>query len=329
VRTRGARKDMIPIEVSSLKKYYGEIKAVDGISFTVDEGEIFGLLGPNGAGKTTSIEIMEGLRKRDGGDVKVLGLDPWKDGYKLHQKIGVIPQEFTFFEKTSPREAIIYYADLFGVKVDPDEILQEVLLEDSAKVMFDNLSGGQKQKTGLALALVNSPELLFLDEPTTGLDPNARRAIWEVIRGLKAKGKTIILTTHYLDEAQQLSDRVAIMNLGRIAAMGTVDEIIAQHGSGERLDINGSKELADYIKANTDLQVEYRRGIISVQLKQKIDALAALAAAEQSKLDWGEIHTRRDSLDDVFIKLVSGELDEHGEIIAESKTNNSNSKTED
>jgi ABC-2 type transport system ATP-binding protein len=325
----GGRKGMIPIEVSSLKKYYGEIKAVDGISFTVDKGEIFGLLGPNGAGKTTSIEIMEGLRRRDGGDVKVLGLDPWKDGYKLHQKIGVIPQEFTFLEKITPREAITYYANLFGVKVDPDEILKEVLLEDSAKVMFDNLSGGQKQKTGLALALVNSPELLFLDEPTTGLDPNARRAIWEVIRGLKAKGKTIILTTHYLDEAQQLSDRVAIMNLGRIAAMGTVDEIIEQHGSGERLDIHGSKELANYIKANTDLQVEYRRGIISIQLKQKIDALAALAAAEQSKLDWGEIHTRRDSLDDVFIKLVSGEVDEHGEIIAESKANSVNTETED
>jgi ABC-2 type transport system ATP-binding protein len=325
----GARKGMIPIEVSSLKKYYGDIKAVDGISFAVDEGEIFGLLGPNGAGKTTSIEIMEGLRKRDGGDVKVLGLDPWKDGYKLHKKIGVIPQEFTFFEKTSPREAIIYYSNLFGVEVDPDEILKEVLLEDSAKVMFDNLSGGQKQKTGLALALVNSPELLFLDEPTTGLDPNARRAIWEVIRGLKAKGKTIILTTHYLDEAQQLSDRVAIMNLGRIVAIGTVDEIIAEHGSEERLEINGSKELANYIKANTDLKVEYRRGMVSIQLKQKIDALAALAAAEQSKLDWGEIHTRRDSLDDVFIKLVSGELDEHGEIIATNKTNNSNSKTED
>jgi ABC-2 type transport system ATP-binding protein len=320
---------MISIEVSSLKKYYGEIKAVDGISFTVDEGEIFGLLGPNGAGKTTSIEIMEGLRKKDEGDVKVLGLDPWKDGYELHQKVGVIPQEFTFFEKTSPREAIIYYADLFGVKVDPDEILKEVLLEDSAKVMFDNLSGGQKQKTGLALALVNSPELLFLDEPTTGLDPNARRAIWEVIRGLKAKGKTIILTTHYLDEAQQLSDRVAIMNLGRIVAMGTVDEIIAQHGSEERLEIHGSKELANYIKANTDLKVEYRKGMVSIQLKQKIDALAALAAAEQSKLDWGEIHTRRDSLDDVFIKLVSGMVDEQGEIIVESKADNSNSKTED
>jgi ABC-2 type transport system ATP-binding protein len=133
---------MIPIEVSSLKKYYGKIKAVDEISFTVDKGEIFGLLGPNGAGKTTSIEIMEGLRKKDGGNVKVLGLDPWKEGYELHGKIGVIPQEFTFFEKTSPREAISYHADLFGVKVDPAEILKEVLLEDSAKVMFDNLSGG-------------------------------------------------------------------------------------------------------------------------------------------------------------------------------------------
>ncbi len=320
---------MIPIEVSSLKKYYGEIKAVDGISFTVDKGEIFGLLGPNGAGKTTSIEIMEGLRKKDGGDVKVLGLDPWKDGYELHKKIGVIPQEFTFFEKTSPREAIVYYANLFGIKVDPDDILEEVLLEDSAKVMFDNLSGGQKQKTGLALALVNSPELLFLDEPTTGLDPNARRAIWEVIRGLKAKGKTIILTTHYLDEAQQLSDRVAIMNQGRIAAMGTADEIIEQHGSGERLEIHGSKKLANYIAANTELKVEYHKGMISIPLKQKIDALAALAAAEQSKLDWGEIHTRRDSLDDVFIKLVSGVVDETGEIIVESKDNNSNSKTED
>jgi ABC-2 type transport system ATP-binding protein len=320
---------MIPIEVSSLKKYYGEIKAVDGISFTVNKGEIFGLLGPNGAGKTTAIEIMEGLRKKDGGDVKVLGLDPWKNGYELHKKIGVIPQEFTFFEKTSPREAIRYYADLFSVEANPDEILKDVLLEDSAKVMFENLSGGQKQKTGLALALVNSPELLFLDEPTTGLDPNARRAIWEVIRSLKARGKTIILTTHYLDEAQQLSDRVAIMNLGHIVAMGTVDEIISEHGSGERLVIHGSKQLASYIKANTELKVEYRKGRISIPLEQKIDALAALAAAEQSKLDWGEIHTRRDSLDDVFIKLVSGFIDEHGEIVIESKNNNSNSKTED
>ncbi len=310
---------MNPIEVSGLKKHYGNLKAVDETSFTVNAGEVFGLLGPNGAGKTTTIEILEGLRERDGGDVKVLGLDPWKNGYELHKKIGVIPQEFTFLEKTNPREAILYYADLFNVKVDPDQILKDVLLEDSAKNLFENLSGGQKQKTGLALSLVNSPELLFLDEPTTGLDPNARRAIWEVIRGLKAKGKTIILTTHYLDEAQQLSDRVAIMNHGKIVAMGTTEQIIAEHGSGERLEIGASEKLADYIRANTELEVKYdqTRNIISVPLKKRIDALAALAAAEQSGLAWGEIQTRRDSLDDVFIKLVSGQVNEHGEILTE------------
>jgi ABC-2 type transport system ATP-binding protein len=308
---------LVPIEISSVKKYYGDIKAVDGVSLSVNEGEVFALLGPNGAGKTTLVEIMEGLRRREDGEVKVLGLDPWENGYELHRRIGVIPQNFTFFEKASPREAIVYFADLFGVKVDPNEILKEVLLDDSANVLFENLSGGQKQKTGLALALVNSPELYFLDEPTTGLDPNARRAIWQVINGLKNKGKTVILTTHYLEEAQQLSDRVAIMDHGKIVAMGTADEIIEEHGSGERLEIRGSEDLANYIKANTELKVNYDKGIISVPLREKIDALAALAAAEQSRLDWGEIHTRRDSLEDVFVRLVSGTVDEHGEIISE------------
>jgi len=309
---------VIPIEVSNLKKHYGKVKAVDEISFTVSEGEVFGLLGPNGAGKTTAIEILEGLRKKDAGSIRVLDMDPWEDGYKLHRRIGVIPQGFTFFEKTSPREAIIYYADLFGIKTDPDEILKLVLLEDSGTTLFENLSGGQKQKTGLALSLVNSPDLLFLDEPTTGLDPSARRAMWEVIRGLKAKGKTIILTTHYLDEAQQLSDRVAIMNHGHIVAMGTSDEIIRQHGSGERLEIQGSEELADFLRANTEHNVEFSNGVISMPLKHKTDALAALEAVARSKLEWGEIRTQRDSLDDVFVKLVSGAVDERGEITTES-----------
>jgi ABC-2 type transport system ATP-binding protein len=280
---------MTPIEVANLKKYYGNIKAVDGISFSINEGEVFALLGPNGAGKTTTIEILEGLRKSDGGEVKVLGLDPWENGYKLHLRIGVIPQEFTFFDKTSPREAIIYYASLFDIKTDPDEILKEVLLEDSANTLFENLSGGQKRKMGLALSLVNSPELLFLDE------------------------RTIVLTTHYLDEAQQLSDRVAIMDHGHIVARGTSEEIIREHGSGERLEIKGTEDLANFIRTNTDLQVEFHNGVISVPLKQKNDVLRALEAAERSKLEWGEFRLRRDTLDDVFVKLVSGTMDERGE----------------
>jgi ABC-2 type transport system ATP-binding protein len=303
-----------PIEIKELRKYYGDVKAVDGITFTVNTGEVFALLGPNGAGKTTTIEILEGLRKKDSGEVQVLGLDPWEDGPDVHLRIGVIPQEFNFFEKTSPREAIHLYARLFDVEVDADEILREVLLEDKADTLFDSLSGGQKQKTGLALSLVNSPDLLFLDEPTTGLDPNARRAIWEVIRGLKAKGRTIVLTTHYLDEAQQLSDRVAIMDHGKIVAQGTSDEIIRQHGSGERLEINGSEALADHIRSSTGLTVNYEGGVISISMHQRDDVLTALEAARRSEMEWGDIRTRRDSLDDVFVRLVSGIVDESGEL---------------
>jgi len=313
---------MIPIEISEVKKSYGDLHAVDGVSFSVKEGEVFSLLGPNGAGKTTLIEIMEGLRRRDAGDVKVLGLDPWEDSGELHRRIGVIPQDFTFFDKANPMEAVVYYASLFGVKVDPDAVLKEVLLDDSARILFEHLSGGQKQKMGLALALVNNAELLFLDEPTTGLDPNARRAVWEVIRGLNSKGRTVLLTTHYLDEAQQLSDRVAIMNHGHVVAMGTSEEIIETHGSGERLEIHGTEQLATYIKTHTKLDTTYNgKGTISIAIKQKQDALTALTAAEESGLEWRDLHTRRDSLDDVFIKLVSGTMDEHGEIRAE-ETNN-------
>ncbi len=304
------------IEVKSLKKNYGVIRAVDGISFSVKQGEIFGLLGPNGAGKTTTIEILEGLREKDGGEVRVLGFDPWKHGYELHKKIGVIPQEFNFFERTTPREAIIYYASLFNVKVNPDEILNEVLLQDSGKMLFQNLSGGQKQKTGLALSLVNKPELMFLDEPTTGLDPTARRAIWDVIRGLKDKGETIVLTTHYLDEAQQLSDKVAIMDHGHIVAFGTSDQIIAKYGSGERLEFRAEKKLAEYLKEKTRLQVVYEehRGIVSILLKDKSDALTALNVAEESGLEWTDLQTHRDSLDEVFVKLVNRQITEEGEI---------------
>ncbi len=206
---------MAAIEVSSLKKAYGSLVAVDGISFAVDKGEVFSLLGPNGAGKTTTIEILEGLRERDAGDLRVLGLDPWKSGYELHTKIGVIPQGFKFVDYATPKEA-------------------KVILEDSANIYFSKLSGGQKQKVGLALALVNDPELFFLDEPTTGLDPQARRAVWEVIRTLKTEGKSVMLTTHYLEEAEELADKVAIMDKGKIITSGTPNEIIARYGNVER-----------------------------------------------------------------------------------------------
>jgi ABC-2 type transport system ATP-binding protein len=233
------------IEVTSLKKAYGPLQAVDSISFGVNKGEVFSLLGPNGAGKTTTIEILEGLRERDGGDVKVLGLDPWKSGGELHEKIGVIPQGFKFVDYATPKEAIRYYAALFGVKADADTILRKVILEDSENVYFSKLSGGQKQKVGLALALVNDPELFFLDEPTTGLDPQARRAVWEVIRNLKSEGKTVLLTTHYLEEAEELADGVAIMNKGKIIASGTPAELIERYGSGEEIMVRKRESLED------------------------------------------------------------------------------------
>jgi len=301
----------VAIEVSSLKKAYGALQAVDGISFEVREGEVFSLLGPNGAGKTTTIEILEGLRKQDAGTVRVLGTDPWTDGYSLHKKIGVIPQGFKFFEYPTPREAIKYYAALFGVKADVEGILAKVLLQDSAEVYFTRLSGGQKQKVGLALSLVNDPQLLFLDEPTTGLDPQARRAVWEVIRGLKREGRTVLLTTHYLEEAEELADRVAIMNKGRIITSGTPAEIIINHSSGERLLVHGDERLAKYLEKNAKLPVEFDgKNLISLSLRRKEDVMAAVAAIQQSGLEWDDLRTKRDSLEDIFVKLVGEPMEE-------------------
>ncbi len=305
---------MSAIEVSGLQKSYGELHAVDGISFRVKQGEVFSLLGPNGAGKTTTIEILEGLRQRDKGDVNVLGVDPWTHGYALHKRLGIIPQGFTFFPKSTPREAIQYYADLFGVKVDPVDILRKVVLDDAMKTYFEDLSGGQKQKVGLALSLVNDPELLFLDEPTTGLDPQARRAVWEVVRTLKREGRSILLTTHYLEEAEVLADRVAIMNKGRLVAMGTPSEIIADRGSGERLEVRGDRKLADYLRNDTGLNVDYDGNtLVTVRLREKHDAVVAIESMDRSGLSWTDLKTRRDSLEDIFIKLV-GFIEESGGI---------------
>jgi ABC-2 type transport system ATP-binding protein len=301
---------MPAIEIASLEKSYGSLRAVDGISFTVSEGEVFSLLGPNGAGKTTSIEILEGLRERDGGEARVLGLDPWEKGYELHRKIGVIPQGFKFLDYPTPREAVNYYAALFGTKVDADKLLRWVILEDAADVYFMRLSGGQKQKMGLALSLVNDPQLVFLDEPTTGLDPQARRAVWEVIRNLKKEGRTVLLTTHYLEEAETLADRVAIMHHGKIIAMGTPEEIIEKHGSGERLTVHSDARLAAYVTENTKLKATYdHAGTVSVKLEGRRDVLIALGAMEESGIPFDALTTRRDSLEDIFVRMVGEKAD--------------------
>ena len=298
---------MPAIAVDGLLKNYGQLRAVDGISFNVEKGEVFSLLGPNGAGKTTTIEILEGLRQQDGGTAKVLDLDPWNKGYDLHKKIGVIPQGFKFLDYPTPREAIAYYGALFGTKVDPDEMLRRVILEDAANIWFQNLSGGQKQKLGMALSLVNNPELIFLDEPTTGLDPQARRAVWEVIRKLKNEGRTVMLTTHYLEEAEELADKVAIMNHGKIVAMGTTDQIESKYGSGQKMIVKAGEDLLTYLKENTRLKVSGDGGYVTILLRDKDDALVALGSIEESGTNWGDLTVRRDTLEDVFLRLVGPE----------------------
>ncbi|MGD0587906.1 MAG: ABC transporter ATP-binding protein [Thermoplasmata archaeon] len=296
------------IEVSALVKDYGSLRAVDAIDFEVRSGEVFSFLGPNGAGKTTTVEILEGLRPRSSGGVRVLGFDPWTQIEQLRTRIGVIPQDFHFFPKLTPREAVRLYAGLFEVKVDADDLLARVELTDKADDYYDTLSGGQHQKLGVALALVNNPELCFLDEPTTGLDPRARRSIWDVIRRLRGEGRTVFLTTHYLDEAQKLADRIAIINKGRIIATGSPDEIISRYGRPERLRIVGEPGLSDRLTAS-GFRVTRDEDGVEVELGSKAEALRILETVSASGLRWGSFSTRTDTLEDVFIQLV-GRLDD-------------------
>jgi ABC-2 type transport system ATP-binding protein len=213
------------IEVSDLHKSYGDFEAVRGISFTVEPGEVFGLLGPNGAGKTTTVEILEGYRERSGGDVAVLGEDPERGGRPLRERIGIVLQSSGFYPRVTVAEAVDHWAHLYPRPRDPREVIDLVGLTEKSDTRTAALSGGQRRRLDLALALVGDPELVFLDEPTTGFDPAARRAAWGVIQALKDLGKTVLLTTHYLDEAQALSDRVAIIKDGVIVAEGPPSEL--------------------------------------------------------------------------------------------------------
>ena len=297
------------IRVRGLAKSYGDVRAVDGIDFSVAEGSVFAFLGPNGAGKTTTVELLEGLRRPTAGEVRVLGLDPWTDGSRLHRTIGVIPQDFRFFDKIQPREAVGYYGTLFGTRPDVTALLERVGLADKAAARFDTLSGGQKQKLGLALALVNNPRICFLDEPTTGLDPQARRGIWDVIRQLKADGRTVFLTTHYLEEAELLADQVAIIHHGRIIAAGTPGQIIAEHGRPDRLAIEGDAGLAPYLRQTAGVEPATVDGRIEVPLRDRSDAIRVLGAVERSGLPWRRFAMVQDTLEDVFVAMV-GRMDE-------------------
>jgi ABC-2 type transport system ATP-binding protein len=216
------------LEVHSLTKHYGDLVAVDGVHFDVRQQEIFGILGPNGAGKTTTLEMIETLREIDSGQVLVNGIDVTKKPQKVKQLIGVQLQSSAFFDKLKLTELLSLFGEMYSRRIDPLALLDEVELRDKAKSYVAELSGGQKQRFSIAAALVNSPLILFLDEPTTGLDPQARRHLWGVIKRVRAEGKTIVLTTHYMDEAEELCDRVAIMDSGKIIANAQPQELVRQ-----------------------------------------------------------------------------------------------------
>jgi ABC-2 type transport system ATP-binding protein len=217
------------IRVRDLRKTYGRTVAVDGVSFEVNEGEIFGLIGPNGAGKTTTMECIEGLRAPDRGAIAVLGLDPVRDVRALQERIGVQLQEAQLQKRITVREAVGLWASLYRTAVDGDGLLEQLGLGDKRDAWFMTLSGGQKQRLLIALALINDPAVVFLDELTTGLDPQARRTIWELVRGMRTRGKTVFLTTHLMEEAERLCDRVAIIDHGRLVDVGAPAELVRRH----------------------------------------------------------------------------------------------------
>ncbi len=214
------------IRVSDVRKAYGDVQAVDGVSFEVRSGEVFGLLGPNGAGKTTTVEMLEGLRAPDSGGLEVLGIDAARDPGALKERIGVTLQTASLYPKLTVVEILDLFRSFYRRSLPTEQLIEFLDLDERKRAQTRELSGGQRQRLSIALALVNDPEVVFLDEPTTGLDPAARRSLWDLIVGLKAQGKTVLLTTHYLEEAEVLCDRLAIMDHGKVIAMGTVDDLV-------------------------------------------------------------------------------------------------------
>ncbi len=277
---------MSAIAVRGLRKTYGALEAVRGIDFEVQRGEVFGLLGPNGAGKTTTVEILEGYRKRDGGEVEVLGTDPARAGGDWREQIGVVLQSSAMYETLTPTEMLRLFAGYYREPRPVEEVIELVGLQEKRDERVRRLSGGQRRRLDLGLALVGDPELIFLDEPTTGFDPAARRRAWETIRGLRGLGKTILLTTHYLDEAERLADRVAVLAQGQIVA------------SGAPAELTGSVP---------DTEIRYRENGREVVLEtgeptRVLNELTGRALAEGRELEG--LVVRRPSLEEVYLSLT-------------------------
>jgi ABC-2 type transport system ATP-binding protein len=274
------------IAVSDLRKAYGQREVLHGLSFTVETGEVFALLGPNGAGKTTTVEILEGYRRRDGGDVRVLGVDPGRGGRAFKARIGIVLQSSAVYHLLSVREVVALFAGYYPRPRPADEVIELVGLAEKREARVRTLSGGQLRRLDLALALVGDPELVFLDEPTTGFDPAARRQAWETIRELRSLGKSILLTTHYMEEAQRLADRVAILRAGEIVGTGSPQELLSGHAS---------------------VEIRYRRNgtevvVATEEPTRVLHELTSQAIADGVELEGIEVHRR--SLEDVYLELT-------------------------
>ena len=277
------------VSVRGLTKSYGEFEALKGIDFEIRAGEVFGLLGPNGAGKTTTIEILEGYRKRDAGDAEVLGVDPATAGPDWRGRIGVVLQSSAMYENLTVEEQLAQFAGYYEHPRPVDDVIELIGLDEKRGTRARRLSGGQRRRLDLGLALIGDPELIFLDEPTTGFDPGARRRAWETIRSLRALGKTILLTTHYLDEVEQLADRVAVLREGRIVASGTVQELV---GGGPATEIRYRRN-GEVVVVETD------------EPTRVLHELTAEAMRRGQELDGLEV--RRPSLEEVYLSLTQAD----------------------
>ena len=306
-----ANTDEPVVRVRGLTKRYGDVQAVAGIDFDVARGEVFGLLGPNGAGKTTTVEILEGLRAPDGGEARVLGLDVVRDADALKPRVGVSLQTAALYPKLTVTELIDLFRSFYPRSRSTDELIDALDLGERRHARSQVLSGGQRQRLAVALALVNDPELIFLDEPTTGLDPAARRSLWDLVRTLRRDGKSVLLTTHYMEEAEVLCDRIAIMDHGRILEMGTVGELVSSRFKERavrfaRQDALTDAELATLPGVSEVKDDDGETHLFTADVGPTIAALLALADARDLELQ--DLGIRRATLEDVFLDLTGRAL---------------------